>query len=194
MNLGVRLAEFDNSGFSPGRSFFVQVLWFVLQALLVSSWLPGSVHRSFLLRLFGAQIGRGVRIKPNIRVKFPWRLFVGDNTWIGEAVWIDNLDEVHIGSNCCISQGVYLCTGSHLWSSPRFDLLTRPIRIGDSAWIAAKSVIAPGVTVGQGSVLKLGSVATDDLQDWVVYEGCPATPVGNRKILEPIRSHIVHSS
>jgi len=135
-----------------------------------------------LLGAFGATVGKGVQIKPGVRVKFPWRLEIGDHSWIGEDVWIDNLAPVTIASNCCISQRVYLCTGSHDWSRPTFDLIVRPIHIKQAAWIAACSTVGPGVTVGEGAVLALGSVATHDLEPWTIYTGIPAKPVRKREI------------
>jgi putative colanic acid biosynthesis acetyltransferase WcaF len=178
----IRLDQFDNSGFSRGRPSWVEFLWLITQALFVRSWIPGAGHRCFLLRLFGARIGRGVNIKPGLRVKFPWRLTVGDFTWIGEDVWIDNLATVEIGANCCISQGTYLCTGSHDWSKPAFDLVTKSIMIRDGAWLAARSVVAPGVTVEEGAVLGLGSVATKNLEPWTICYGVPALPVRKREV------------
>jgi putative colanic acid biosynthesis acetyltransferase WcaF len=114
-------------------------------------------------------------------VKVPWRLRVGDSSWIGEDVWIDNLAPVTIGSHCCLSQGVYLCTGNHDWSRQTFDLMTLPVTIHDRAWLAAKSVVAPGVVIGEGAVLGLGSVATHDLKEWQFYQGNPAVAVRPRK-------------
>jgi len=104
----------------------------------------------------------------------------GAHSWIGEDVWIDNLAEVTIGSQCCISQGAYLCTGSHDWTRQTFDLITRPIHVADQAWIAARSIIGPGVSVGEGSVLSLGSVATKNLAPWTIYAGTPAAIVKTR--------------
>jgi len=176
----MRLDRFDNAGFSRGRPAFVEALWLIAQGLFVASWLPGSALRAAVLRLFGAQIGRDVRLKPGLRVKFPWRLTVGDHTWLGENVWLDNLAEIRIGSHCCVSQGAYLCTGSHDWDREGFDLVTRPIRLEDQAWICAPAVVGPGVTVGQGAVLALGSVATGDLAPWQVHQGVPARPVRAR--------------
>ena len=176
----VDLSRYDTGGFDRGRSAVVEALWILVQALLVRSWLPGAAHRRWLLRLFGARIGAGVDIKPGVRVKFPWRLSIGAHSWIGEDAWIDNLAEVVIGDNCCISQGVYLCTGSHDWGKPAFDLIAKPIRVGSGAWIAARAVVAPGVTVGEGAVLGLGSVATGDLLPGTVYQGCPAGVVSHR--------------
>lgn len=168
-------------GYSRGRSAAVTAIWIIVDALLVSSWLPGSWHRRIVLRAFGADIGRGVVIKPRTRVKFPWKLKVGNHSWIGESVWIDNLASVLIGENACLSQGVYVCTGSHDWSRPGFDLIVKPIHVGDGAWIAAGAVVGPGVQVGSGAVLAIGSVATTHLNSNSVYRGNPAEKVADRQ-------------
>jgi putative colanic acid biosynthesis acetyltransferase WcaF len=160
--------------YQEGRSKFTIALWILVQGLLVSSWIPGSWHRRSLLRLFGAKIGVGVVVKPRVRVKFPWKLEIGEYSWIGEDVWIDNLALVTIGTNACLSQGAYLCTGSHDWSLASFDLITKPIHVGDGAWIGARTLIAPGITVGSGAVLTAGSIATADLDSFAIYGGHPA--------------------
>ena len=180
---GVRLAAFENADFSRGRSRLTEAVWITIQWLLVSSWIPGSLHRRWLLRLFGAQLGAGVVIKPGVRVKFPWRLSVGDHSWIGEGVWIDNLVPVSIGANCCLSQDAYLCTGSHDWSDQRFGLMARPTSIGDGVWVAARAIVAPGTIIGEGAVLALGSVAANRLNPWTIYRGNPAEPVKVRKLI-----------
>ncbi len=179
----VRLDTYDRKSFDRGRPRWIEALWLVVECLLVSSPLPGAAHRRWLLRLFGARIGKGVDIKPRVRIKFPWKLTVGDGSWIGEGVWIDNLADVQIGSHCCISQAAYLCTGSHDWSKPSFDLITAPIDIEDGSWICARSIVGPGVTTGEGSVLALGSVATRDLAPWSVYSGVPAIRIKARSAL-----------
>jgi putative colanic acid biosynthesis acetyltransferase WcaF len=178
----VRLKDFSNPQFVRGRSFFVEGLWRLVQWAFVSSWIPGDAHRRWLLRAFGARVGRRVVLATRIRVTFPWRLEIGDYSWVGENVWIDNLDKVTIALNCCISQGAYLCTGSHDWSRPTFDLITRPIDIKEGAWIAARTTVGPGVTVGEGAVLGLGGVANHDLEPWTIYIGVPATPIRTRVI------------
>lgn len=170
--------------FTRGRPALVEALWIVVQAIFVSSFIPGSWHRRALLGLFGASIGKRVVLKPGIRVKFPWRLSIGDNSWIGEDAWIDNLAPVTIGKDCCVSQGAYLCTGSHDWSAPGFDLITRPITLEPGAWVAARATVGPGVTLGRGSVLGLGGVATRDLEPWTVYAGFPAATIKQR-IIKP---------
>lgn len=179
----LRLDTYNRNSFDRGRPKWMEALWLIAQWILVSSSLPGTSHRRWVLRLFGARIGRGVDIKPRVRVKFPWRLTVGDHSWIGESVWIDNLADVNIGSHCCISQGAYFCTGSHNWAEPGFDLIIAPIVIANSTWICARSVVGPGVTVGEGSVLALGSVATHNLMPWSIYSGTPAKRVKARSPL-----------
>lgn len=177
----MHLARYNQGDYSPGASSVTQLLWHFIGGPVVSApFNPFSELQIAVLKLFGAKIGRGVRLKPGVRIKFPWRLAIGDNTWIGEDVWIDNLAPVTIGSDCCISQGAYLCTGSHDWSRDSFDLRTNPITLGNQVWIGAKSVVAPGVTFGDGAVLALGSVATSDLTPWSVYQGNPASKRSDR--------------
>lgn len=176
----VELKQFSNAEWNRGRSILVETLWLFVSALLVQSRLPGSALRRMLLRLFGSKVGEGVVLKPGIKIKFPWRLEIGDHSWIGEDAWIDNLALVTIGSNACLSQGAYLCTGSHDWSSPTFDLIVKPITIGEGAWVGARSIIGPGVTVGDGAVLGLGSTTSKDLKPWCIYSGAPAEFVKKR--------------
>lgn len=111
-----------------------------------------------LLRIFGASVGKNVVIKPYVKVKFPWKLSIGEYSWLGESCWIDNLGFVSIGANTCLSQGVYLCTGSHRWDFPSFDLVVADISIGDGCWICAFAKIAPGAIVSDGSVIGFGVI------------------------------------
>ena len=163
-----------------------QIIWFCCGAPLVSArWLPGSQWRVQLLRLFGAHVGVGCRIKPGFRVKFPWRLRVGDHCWLGEDVWIDNPAEVRIGHHVCVSQGVYACTGNHDFRSPGFDLRLQPITIGDGAWIGAQARLAPGVVVGSDVVVCFGSVVLADIGAGTVVHGNPASHPRNRYPIQP---------
>jgi len=179
----VRLDRFEPRGFDRGRNRLVEALWLVCSALFVSSGVPGSLLRVVILRTFGARIATGVVIKPYVRVKFPWRLSIDVHSWIGEDVWIDNLAQVAIGAQCCISQGAYLCTGNHDWSKDTFDLVTKPIVIEDGAWICARATIGPGVRVGEGAVLSLGSVATRDLEPWTCHSTLQSEPIKRRRKL-----------
>lgn len=171
----IDLSSPDNSAYNKGRSYIWQALWhFVGFPLVRAYWLPVSCIKIHLLRLFGARIGSGVYLKPGLKVKFPWYLEVGDHCWLGEELWIDNLTQVTIGSNVCISQGVYLCTGNHDWTTRNMKLFTRPILLQDGCWVGAKSVVCPGVTVGEGAILAAGSVATEDIPAYEVWTGNPA--------------------
>jgi putative colanic acid biosynthesis acetyltransferase WcaF len=177
----VRLSEFDNSWYDPGRNDLVRVLWLLVSALFVQSALqPSSAIRVKLLRLFGARIGEGVVIKPRVQVKYPWRLEVGDHVWIGEGAWIDNLANVTIDSNVCISQEVYLLTGNHDYRAPTFDLKVEKICLKEGAWVGARAVVCPGVTMAEDSVLAVGSVLSSDTEAATIYRGNPAIPTSKR--------------
>jgi putative colanic acid biosynthesis acetyltransferase WcaF len=177
----MRLDQYTLGSYTPGAPLWRQLLWyFIGLPLLRAYWLPISAVKVALLRAFGATVGQGVRIKPGVRVKFPWRLSIGDHVWIGEDAWIDNLDTVIIESHVCISQGVYLCTGNHDWSHPHFTLRTGSIHLETGCWLAAKSVVGPGVTIGQGTILALGSVTGQTLKPMTIYAGNPAQPLKPR--------------
>ncbi|AFV97994.1 hypothetical protein B649_08410 [Candidatus Sulfuricurvum sp. RIFRC-1] len=135
-----------------------------------------------LLRFFGSKIGTGVVIKPNVHIKYPWFLTIGDHCWIGEGVWIDNLAQVTIGANVCLSQGSYLLTGSHDYKKNTFDLITRPITVEEGTWIGAKAIVCPGVTCHNHSVLAVGSVAVSNLEAYGIYQGNPAVKKRKRAI------------
>jgi putative colanic acid biosynthesis acetyltransferase WcaF len=177
---GMRLDLYRATGFDRGCSPYLEAAWQLVQILVVRSPLSCSWLRGAALKLFGAKIGRGVTIRAGVRVKFPWRLQVGNHCWIGEDAWLDNLAEIRIGNHCCISQGAYLCTGSHDWQKLGFDLVVRPITLEDEVWLAARSVVAPGVVCGRGAVLGLGSVATRNMISQHIYQGVPAIQVKSR--------------
>lgn len=148
-----KLAGFTGIGYEKGRSPAVQVLWMLCSGALVTRWwCPASARRT-LLKLFGAEIAPGVLIRHRVRVHWPWKLSVGADSWIGEDVWILNLEPVRIGADSCISQGVMLCTGSHDRQSATFEFDNGPIVIGDAVWIAARATILRGVTVGDGATV-----------------------------------------
>jgi putative colanic acid biosynthesis acetyltransferase WcaF len=159
------------------------MLWYFVNALfLINPLNPVSSLKIWLLRKFGAKVGRGVTVKPNVNIKYPWLLKVGDHVWIGEGVWIDNLTSVTIGDHVCLSQGALLLTGNHNYKKNTFDLITGPITLEDGVWIGAKSVVCPGVRCSSHSVLAVGSVAAKDLKPYFIYQGNPAAPVRERII------------
>lgn len=175
MNKKPLLSSYSTKDYSPGASKIYIAFWYMVSVLFVrnplilfSSW------KVMILRLFGAKIGNGVIIKQGVNIKYPWRLQVGDDVWLGENVWIDNLVEVQIGSNSCISQGAMLLTGNHNYKVPSFDLITGSIILEEGVWIGAKSIVCPGVRCEKYSILTAGSVACDDLKEAIVYQGNPA--------------------
>jgi putative colanic acid biosynthesis acetyltransferase WcaF len=177
------LSSFDNSWYSPGRPRAVRALWFFLGLPLQRCSLqPGSAVRAVLLRLFGARVGPGVVIKPGVRVKYPWHLSVGAHAWIGEDVWIDNLAPVALGDHACVSQGAYLGTGNHDWSDPAFGLFVRPVTLAGGAWVGARSVICPGVSLGECAIAAAGSVVSANIPPFEIHAGNPASFVKSRRI------------
>jgi putative colanic acid biosynthesis acetyltransferase WcaF len=169
------LTAYNNAWYSPGGNKLVRALWYFAGApLLRFPFLPSSSVRRFVLRAFGARIGRGVVLKHSIRVKYPWHLSIGDSSWIGEDVWIDNLVPVKIGAHVCISQGAYLCTGNHDWSDPSFGLLVRPIELEEGSWVGTHALICPGVTIGRCGVAAAGSVITRSIPPFEIHAGNPA--------------------
>lgn len=183
MSAHVRLRTYDNSWYTPGRSFLWQVLWlFFGLPLFRTPWLPFSGLRVALLRAFGAKIGTGVVIHSEVSVKYPWHLRVGDDCWVGERVWIDNLTTVQLGSDVCLSQDCYICTGNHNWSDPAFELIVQGVELGNASWAAARSVLLPGVVLGEGAIAGAGSVITRSVPPWEIHTGNPAAFVRRRDI------------
>lgn len=179
----MRLDQYTVGQYTPGAPYIKQLLWYFLgQPLFRSYWLPVSGLKVELLRLFGAQVGKGVRVKPGVIIKFPWRIEIGDYVWLGEQVWLDNVVKIRIDDHVCISQGAYLGTGNHDWRDPNFALKLSPIHLESRSWVGAKAVVGPGVTMGQGSVLCLGSVAGKSLDPMTIYAGNPARPVKARQM------------
>lgn len=179
----VDLSAFTAAGFDRGASRWKEALW-ILVRTVVFERLPGRWYalRRALLRAFGAKIGRGVVIKPGVRIVFPWKLTVGDSCWIGEESWLLNFAEIVLEDHVALAQRVFLTTGNHDYHSPTFDLVVKPIRVCRGAWLTAGTFVGPGVTVGEHAVLGLGSVATKDLEPYGVYRGNPAQKVTVRRI------------
>ncbi|MEZ4825545.1 MAG: WcaF family extracellular polysaccharide biosynthesis acetyltransferase [Bacteroidia bacterium] len=179
----VDLRSFDNSWYNPGAGIIRRVLWYLVNALFFLNPLnPISFLKVWLLRVFGAKVGKRVFIKPSVNIKYPWLLEVGNDVWIGEKVWIDNLAKVIIGDHVCLSQGAMLLTGNHNYKSTAFDLITGSITLEAGVWIGAQSVVCPGVTCRSHSILSVGSVASSEMQAYGIYRGNPATYYRKREI------------
>lgn len=166
--------NFDKKAFRIGAPAAKVYCWYLIDVVCFKSGLiPFSTILVGILRLFGAQIGKDVRIKPGIHIRYPWKLQLGDHSWLADC-YIDNLDMVIIGKHVCISQQAMLMTGNHDYKSRTFDLITKPIIIEDGVWIGAKSLVAPGVRVATHAVLTAGSTAVRNLDAYVIYQGNPA--------------------
>ena len=160
-------------GFRGRPAWFVQ-LWWIAQALLFHPS-PQVFYgwRRFLLRAFGARIGRGVLIRPSASITYPWKLTIGDWSWVGDRVTLYTLGEIAIGDNAVVSQHSYLCAASHDYARPTFDLYAKPIHVEPEAWIAAAVFVGPGVTVGRGAVVGASSVVLKDVPPMMICAGNP---------------------
>ncbi|MBN2891134.1 MAG: WcaF family extracellular polysaccharide biosynthesis acetyltransferase [Bacteroidales bacterium] len=179
------LSKYNNEWYKPGKNIVVRGLWYITNAVFfISPLFPFSGIKKIMLRLYGARIGKGVVIKPSVNIKYPWRLKIGDYSWIGEKVWIDNLADVEIGDNVSISQGAILLCGNHNFKKSTFDLMIGKIIIEDGVWIGAKTVVTGDVTCFSHSILTAGSVASKNLDSYCIYKGNPAVFIKKREVTE----------
>jgi putative colanic acid biosynthesis acetyltransferase WcaF len=179
----VDLQRYDPRGFVRGRPGWVVMLWWLVQAIAF----PLTLHshhapRRTLLRLFGAKIGRGVVIRPTARFTYPWKVEIGDYSWVGDDVVFYSLAPIYVGTHCVISQKTYLCTGSHDVTDPAFGLMTGAIAIGNGAWIAADCFIAPGVKIGANTVIGARSAVFHSMPAQTLCWGSPCQVRGDRQI------------
>ena len=160
-------------GFRGRPAWFVQLWWIVQTAFFHSSPQVFYCWRRFLLRAFGARIGKGVRIRPSATITYPWKLSIGDWSWIGDHVTLYSLGEISIGEHSVVSQHTYLCAASHDYKRSTFDIYAQPIRIEPEAWLATNVFVGPGVTVGRGAVIGACSVVLKDVPPQMVCAGNP---------------------
>lgn len=176
-----RLDQFTLPKNFRGRSaLVVQLWWFVHVVLFKSS--PQMMYgwRRFLLRLFGAKIGKNVIIRPSVTVTYPWKVSIGDDSWIGDDVVLYSLGEIEIGANAVVSQKSYLCAGSHDYTDETFPIWSKKIIIESECWLATDVYVAPGVTIGRGTVVGARSSVFKDLPAGKVCMGTPAKVVKDR--------------
>ncbi|MEM1308577.1 MAG: WcaF family extracellular polysaccharide biosynthesis acetyltransferase [Cyanobacteria bacterium P01_C01_bin.70] len=171
------LRQYDQSWYSPGRSKGWVLLWWLVQAVVF----PLTLHahhapRRMLLRWFGAKVGRGVVIRPSARFHYPWKVEIGDYSWIGSGVEFYSLGHIRIGNHCVISQNTYLCTGSHNPSDRAFGLQVAPITIENGVWVAAGCFVGLGVTIGANSIVGARSSVFSDLPAGHICLGSPCKP------------------
>jgi putative colanic acid biosynthesis acetyltransferase WcaF len=167
-------------GFRGRPALYVQ-FWWIVQALIVKP-LPQICYpiRRFLLRAFGAKIGQGVLIRPGVEITFPWKVSIGDNTWIGDDVTLYSLGPITIGANTVISQKSYICAADHDYTHTSFPIRERAVQIGAQVWIGADVWVGPGVTVADGAVVGARSSVINDLPEAMVCVGTPCKPLKPR--------------
>ncbi len=183
--LKTKLIDYNNEHYHPGASWLKRAVWYVVNLLFFLNplciWSDCKVS---LLRMFGAKAGKGIVIKPRVNIKYPWNLSIGNDVWIGEKVWIDSLDTVHIEDNVCISQAAILICGNHDYTKSTFDLILGEIILEEGSWIGAGTVVGPGTHAGSHAVAAAGSVVSGDLKPYTIYSGNPAVATKKRKIRE----------
>lgn len=157
-------------------------IWNLCRGLLFRfSPRPMFRWRAMLLRLFGAKLGPGCKIYPKVRIWAPWNLRCDDLVALADGADIYNPSPIHFGSHAIVSEGAYVCGATHLYNEPEFRMVSFPMEVGAYAWICARAIVGPGVNVGEGAILGLGSVATKDLGPFGVYVGSPAKKVKDRE-------------
>ena len=170
----VQLEKFENCWYRPGHQAKI-ILWIMINSIVFKSSIPYPIKfKCYILRLFGANVGNSVVIKPMISIKYPWLLSVGSNSWIGEYVCIENLGKVIIGQNVCISQGAMLLGGNHNYKSSTFDLMIGDIILEDGVWVCARAVVCPGIIMKSHSIITVNSVLTKSSIAFGIYRGNPA--------------------
>ncbi|MFT4802009.1 MAG: putative colanic acid biosynthesis acetyltransferase WcaF [Flavobacteriaceae bacterium] len=164
-----------------GKSKIVVQLWWIVQATFFKLS-PQFCYgwRRFLLRSFGAKIGKGVIIRPSAQITYPWKVIIGDNSWIGDEVVLYSLGNISIGANTVISQRSYICTGTHDFTKVDFSIYAKPIVIKDQCWLATDVFVSPGVIIEEGAVVGARSTVINDLESSSVYVGSPAKKIKNR--------------
>jgi putative colanic acid biosynthesis acetyltransferase WcaF len=179
----VDLRKYDQSWFDRGRPGWYILLWWIVQAIAFPlTPQPLNILRRALLRLFGARIGKGVLIRPTARFTYPWKVTIGDYSWIGDDVVLYSLDQILIGEHCIISQKTYLCTGSHDIQDSAFGLKTASVTIGNGAWVAADCFVGPGVQIGANAVIGARSSVFTHIPPGQVSWGNPCRPQYLRQI------------
>lgn len=164
------LDRFTKDGYSKGRGLLMQASWFAISNLFFMKWWFPPKLRPFVLRRFGCRVGKNVFIRHRVRILWPWKLEIGDNSWLGEDLWILNLEPVKVGSNVCLSQEVILCTGSHNHKSPLFEYRNESIEIQDGVWLAVQVLVLPGVTIGKGASILARSIISHDVEPYSIVK------------------------
>jgi len=178
----VKLNEFNSSiGLERGAHKLTEIVWYLVKTLFFLTALPfPSLFKCFLLKIFGAKVGKAIVIKPRVNIHMPWKLVIGNDVWIGEEAFILNFEKVTIGHNVCISQRSFICTGNHDYKIPSMPYRNAPIILMDGCWLGASCFIGPGVAIGIDTVVSAGSVITSTLPSNSIYKGNPAIFIKKR--------------
>jgi putative colanic acid biosynthesis acetyltransferase WcaF len=168
------------ANFRGRPAWFVQLWWLVQATLFHGSPQVMYGFRRWLLRVFGARIGKGVMLRPTVEVTYPWKLTIGDWSWIGDHATLYTLGEIHIGANAVVSQHSYICSASHDYTAPAFEIYDDPVHIESEAWVASHVFVAPGVKIGRGAVIGARSVVLNDMPEMMLCAGYPAKPLRHR--------------
>lgn len=166
-----------------GRSAIVVQLWWIVQGSIFRAS-PQFLYgfRSNLLRIFGAKIGKNVLIRPTAKITYPWKVTIGDNSWVGDNVNLYSLGEIRIGSNTVISQNSYICAGDHDYQDLCFPIRARDVVIGNGCWLATDTYVAPGVVIGDCAVVGARSSVFSNIPEGMVCFGAPCRPIKPRII------------
>jgi putative colanic acid biosynthesis acetyltransferase WcaF len=164
-----------------GRSALVVQIWWLVDCLFFRPS-PQVLYfwRRMLLRMFGARIGKGVLIRPSVKVTYPWKITIGEYSWIGDEVVLYSLGEIKIGSHAVVSQRSYLCAGSHDYNSEEFTIFSLPVVVEDQAWLATDVFVGPGVTIGKAAVVGARSSVFKSIEGGKIYAGNPAKIIKER--------------
>lgn len=180
----VDLSRYDQSGYDRGRpGWFIQLWWLVQATIFQWSPLPCYGFRNGLLRLFGAKIGRGVKVRSDAHFYFPWKITLGDNTWVGNGAVLYSLAPITVGTHCVISQEAYLNTGSHELTDPHFRLIIKPIVLEDGVWVGTRAFVTLGVTIRRNAVIGAMSMVTREMPANMVCVGNPCRPLRQRGLV-----------
>jgi putative colanic acid biosynthesis acetyltransferase WcaF len=165
----------------PLRDRLRRAVWNVVQATLFR-WSPRPLHawRCFLLRAFGARVGQRVQVFPRATIWAPWNVDFADLATVADDVTIYSQALISVGRRSTISQGTYVCTGTHDYEKSGYPLITKPILVGDHVWVAAEAFIHPGVVIAEGAIIGARSVVTKDIPAWFVCTGHPCQPIKPR--------------
>lgn len=164
-----------------GQHKLILLVWGIVQSTLFALS-PQFMYgwRRLLLNLFGARLGKNVVIRPSVKIIYPWKLSIGDYSWIGDDVTLYTIGEINIGSDTVISQKSYVCAGGHDYKSPSFDTYAKGISIGNKVWIATDVFIAPGITISDGAIVGARSSVFEDLPENMICFGNPAKAIKSR--------------